>query len=378
MSRLSSEPKSVDAPDAKPSEFGDDKALEAEVRKKFERLDADHNGVLTYEEMSRFLRMLDAKLSEKDLQQLFCDIDVDRNGSVDVEEFLAFMLDGTKSSPTLPFEPAQGEPTLDGIREEWVTATLDSHNHFRSAHGCPPLTWSDECYLSAKKQADACQDRHGIFHDNMEGPSGTHGQNIFWTGSQPGSASTCVRSWYIEMVDPGYNFKKPGYTRGTGQFAQVVWKGTTSVGMATSEDGKFVVANYFPTGNVMGAYPENVLARTSTYDRTEPIEHMMACDTASHAKRALSAPLRETVAHRAAAAKFEEVSAPEKGMTPHIKAALEGCPFPFEGKIKEAFAAGGEVVVKRKDVDGTASIEVIIEQDGKTSKMRGCWGSGCR
>ena len=37
------------------------------------------------------------------------------------------------------------------------------------------------------------------------------------------------------------------------------------MGMALSEDGRFCVANYFPAGNVMGAFKENVLPRGSPY-----------------------------------------------------------------------------------------------------------------
>ena len=35
--------------------------------------------------------------------------------------------------------------------------------------------------------------------------------------------------------------------------------------MAVSEDGRFCVANYFPAGNMMGAFKENVLPRGSPY-----------------------------------------------------------------------------------------------------------------
>ena len=49
-----------------------------------------------------------------------------------------------------------------------------------------------------------------------------------------------------------------------GHFTQVVWKGSEElgVGRATYNDGKFnyeiVVANYYPAGNMMGAFPDNV------------------------------------------------------------------------------------------------------------------------
>lgn len=50
----------------------------------------------------------------------------------------------------------------------------------------------------------------------------------------------------------------------SGHFTQVIWKGTTEVGIgaATYEDGGWthivVTANYSPAGNLIGAFEENV------------------------------------------------------------------------------------------------------------------------
>ena len=44
-----------------------------------------------------------------------------------------------------------------------------------------------------------------------------------------------------------------------------VLRGTKQVGMALSEDGRFCVANYFPAGNMMGSFKENVLPRGTEY-----------------------------------------------------------------------------------------------------------------
>lgn len=96
----------------------------------------------------------------------------------------------------------------------------------------------------------------------ISGPSGRHGQNIFWCSAPESSAQKMVKAWYDEIAQ--YNFGGD-YQKGTGHFTQVVWKGSTHVGMALSEDGRFCVANYFPGGNVMGLFKENVLPRGSPY-----------------------------------------------------------------------------------------------------------------
>ena len=47
---------------------------------------------------------------------------------------------------------------------------------------------------------------------------------------------------------------------GTVHFTQVVWKGSTKlgVGMAKGKGGTTVVATYSPAGNVSGQFPANV------------------------------------------------------------------------------------------------------------------------
>ena len=58
-----------------------------------------------------------------------------------------------------------------------------------------------------------------------------------------------------------YNYSGD-YSDGTGHFTQVVWKDTKEVGFGKSkgQNGKiFVVANYYPAGNVIGYFKPNVL-----------------------------------------------------------------------------------------------------------------------
>ncbi len=65
--------------------------------------------------------------------------------------------------------------------------------------------------------------------------------------------------WYDEIKD--YDFKKPGFSSNTGHFTQVVWVDSVElgVGKATAANGmQFVVARYFPPGNILGRFPDNV------------------------------------------------------------------------------------------------------------------------
>lgn len=82
-----------------------------------------------------------------------------------------------------------------------------------------------------------------------------------------------VDSWYGEIKH--YDYNRPGFSSATGHFTQVtlcnihacavtddvptqvVWIGSTHVGVASAVQGNtvYVVANYAPPGNVVG--PEN-------------------------------------------------------------------------------------------------------------------------
>lgn len=70
------------------------------------------------------------------------------------------------------------------------------------------------------------------------------GQNIYFGG---GPAENAVQYWYEEYEK--YDFENPGVQEGTGHFTAVVWYDTTHVGMARSQCGNYIVANYYPPGN---------------------------------------------------------------------------------------------------------------------------------
>lgn len=340
----------------------------SEVKQKakdlFRKWDKNKDGILSYEEIKGFLKEQFPTFSETQLQQLFCSIDRNQDGKIELDEFCNYIFDGTKRDPDISREPPQKSPTTVGVREQWKQATLDAHNERRKLHGSPQLEWSDECYLSAKKQADACQKASNMFHGHCEGPSGRHGQNAFWSSRPGSSADYATGCWYDELTDPGYDFSQPGFKSGIGHFTQVVWKSSTHVGMAVSEDGCFVIANYFPAGNMNKAtsFAANVL----------PPEGL------SRPKKSVPEDVPQKQGHKDDAGPGDKTTSCEAGeMTAELEAALEGCPFPFKDSIVAAFSNGAtQVGITREATGNTTKITVLIKKKGGSSKMSGSWGGG--
>merc|ERR1711972_360202 len=106
--------------------------------------------------------------------------------------------------------------------EKFRQDSLRAHNAYRSKHGVPALKLSDKINAVAQEQGQRSVD-----------------------------------SWYSEIKD--YKFENPGYSQETGHFTQVVWKGSTELGVGVGQKGSkvVVVANYSPPGN-SGQYHDNV------------------------------------------------------------------------------------------------------------------------
>ncbi|KAL1456096.1 hypothetical protein WDU94_000849, partial [Cyamophila willieti] len=88
-------------------------------------------------------------------------------------------------------------------------------------------------------------------------PNNKFGENIFFY----------TASFYLEDEDVIRKSLNAWYNE-IGHFTQVVWKGTTEVGLGVarkdSDDSHLVVvvANYGPPGNILGRFRENVFPPT--------------------------------------------------------------------------------------------------------------------
>jgi len=158
-----------------------------------------------------------------------------------------------KDGKQMPISPdikaAETKRKVSVWKKEDIDACLLAHNKLRAFHGVPPLTWRFESAEDALEAAEACSRENKLHHSNHEG----QGQNCAMNYTSFGEA---VDAWYSEVSD--YDYKKPDFSSDTGHFTQVVWKGTTAVGMARDASGKFIVANYYPPGNFRGQFEQQV------------------------------------------------------------------------------------------------------------------------
>jgi len=67
-----------------------------------------------------------------------------------------------------------------------------------------------------------------------------------------------TESWYNEYKK--YDYRSRSYQPGTGHFTQVIWKGSQEVGFAQAKGTSmnFAVAMYYPPGNYVGQFDQNV------------------------------------------------------------------------------------------------------------------------
>jgi len=136
--------------------------------------------------------------------------------------------------------------------------SLAAHNAYRAKHGVAALKISAELNALAQEWAE-----HLIATGTFEHrPNNKNGENIYMSGGKAAQeqAQGAVDSWYSEIKD--YTFGKEPSMGGpvTGHFTQVVWKGSTEVGVGVAQEGSkvVVVANYSPPGNYGGQYVDNV------------------------------------------------------------------------------------------------------------------------
>ena len=136
---------------------------------------------------------------------------------------------------------------------------LDTHNKYRQKHHVGNLVLSKDLCNIAQKYAESLARSGNFAHSSNTYNGNPLGENLFACYGMKITGKTMTDDWYNEISS--YNFNRPGFSSGTGHFTQVVWKGSKQVGFgyAQASDGYYYgVANYYPAGNYMNEFEDNV------------------------------------------------------------------------------------------------------------------------
>uniref|UniRef100_A0A182WBZ8 SCP domain-containing protein n=1 Tax=Anopheles minimus TaxID=112268 RepID=A0A182WBZ8_9DIPT len=156
--------------------------------------------------------------------------------------------------------------------KEFIFECLCWHNEYRMRHGAPALSVSSELCEYAKQWANHLASTNELYYQI----GANYGQNIFCCPANSLltdlSGQEVATYWYSTSRRYDY-FKEPHLLHtnvNTGHFSQMVWRASRYFGVSKSisKTGKlFVVAYYYPAGNVMGEFRQNVLPPIVTNDQ---------------------------------------------------------------------------------------------------------------
>ncbi|KAK4442646.1 cell wall protein PRY3, partial [Podospora aff. communis PSN243] len=136
----------------------------------------------------------------------------------------------------------------------FTSTILNTTNYYRTAHNATSLTYNTTlaAFASSHAASTSCTLTHSA--------SSPYGENLAIGCSD---VQGCVELWGDER--DRYNFRRAGFDKETGHFTQLVWKGTREVGCGRQWCGEetrwFLVCAYWPRGNVMGRFGEEVQGR---------------------------------------------------------------------------------------------------------------------
>ncbi|RWS13671.1 hypothetical protein B4U79_05123, partial [Dinothrombium tinctorium] len=130
------------------------------------------------------------------------------------------------------------------------------HNEYRDRHGVPQLVYNSQLEKYAISRAEELAKTDHFAHPkNLP-----YGENLYYKKGRIPTCVDAVNAWYKEIKY--YNYDSPRFSRKTGHFTQIVWKGTTDMGCASSQSPRtrriYIVCNYYPPGNVRGQFKANV------------------------------------------------------------------------------------------------------------------------
>ena len=136
---------------------------------------------------------------------------------------------------------------------------LEEHNKYRKIHHVGALKLNKEICKIAQDYAELLANKlKDLCHSDNYYKDEPLGENLYYCYGVDATGKSVCNSWYNEGKRHNYN---GDYRSGTGHFSQMIWKESKEVGfgMAKNKKGEiYAVGNYFPAGNILGFFQQNV------------------------------------------------------------------------------------------------------------------------
>ncbi|KAI0799171.1 CAP domain-containing protein [Xylaria sp. FL0064] len=178
----------------------------------------------------------------------------------------------TTITSTITAAPTTTSPAPPDFADDktFTSAILNSTNVYRADYNASAVIWNDTLasfasdYLSSDAVGTDCKFAHS---------GGPYGENLALGFA---NATASVEAWGDEGRKYHYG-KQAGFSEATGHFTQLVWKNTSDVGCGRrlcdgegERKGWYLVCEYWPRGNVIGAFQDQVDKPVNTAARVAP------------------------------------------------------------------------------------------------------------
>ena len=149
------------------------------------------------------------------------------------------------------------------ITTKFIEEALSAHNDLREKHNSPPLILNPTLSTLAQNHSEFLAKEKKLSFSNNKLNKEKIGENLFM-GNKNYNGEEVTSFWYKGNIKYDFrNLNDNNYDDiEINNFTQLIWKNTKEVGFGFSYDKKgnfYVVANYYPCGNIEGQYQYNVL-----------------------------------------------------------------------------------------------------------------------
>ena len=144
---------------------------------------------------------------------------------------------------------------------EYKNEILTLINKYRSYHNSPPLKENESLTEIAQNHSENISSKGKVYLSNNTYKGEKLGESIF-ASSKLYTPKDLVEKWYNTQSEHIYGNENTKPTN----FAQMVWKNSTDFGLGIchkihDKGYCYIVANYYPGGNVSGQFCNNVFPR---------------------------------------------------------------------------------------------------------------------